>query len=192
MTVLLVPIINTFVAVIFAGMWIVSTIYLYSVGDVVKRDQWPIANVKWTDWTRRFWYFNLFAILWIIAFVICMGDFIIACACCIWYFNQGSKSQSDKKEEKKVSKSISPVSTGYWWVFRYHFGSIAVGSFMIAIIWAIRLIMAYIHKKLKDSGATKNKFIDYFMKCVHCCLHCFERFIRFVNKQAFIYVRTSF
>ena len=185
----MVPVINTLAAIVFAGLWVVGTLFLYSVGDIEKRGDWPIANVKWDDTIRRFWYFNLFAILWVLAFILSCGDFVIGAASCIWYFNQGQNSQSQKKEEKAVTKSISPVRTGYWWIFRYHLGSLAIGSFMIALIWAIRIIMAYIHKKLKDTGATKNKLIDWMMKCVHCCLACFERFIRFVNKQAFIYVR---
>jgi uncharacterized membrane protein len=88
-TVLLVPVINTLAAIVFAGLWVVGTLFLYSVGDVEKRGDWPIANVKWDDTIRRFWYFNLFAILWVLAFILSCGDFVIGAASCIWYFNQG-------------------------------------------------------------------------------------------------------
>jgi solute carrier family 44 (choline transporter-like protein), member 2/4/5 len=92
MTVLLVPIINTLAAILFAGIWVVGTLFLYSVGDIQKRSDWPIANVKWEDSTRKAWFFNLFAILWILAFILSAGDFIIAAAGSIWYFNQGQSS----------------------------------------------------------------------------------------------------
>ena len=35
-------------------------------------------------------------------------------------------------------------STGIEWAFRYHFGSLAFGSLIVAIVWAIRIIFEYI------------------------------------------------
>ena len=35
-------------------------------------------------------------------------------------------------------------STGIEWGFRYHFGSLAFGSLIVAIVWAIRIIFEYI------------------------------------------------
>jgi len=190
MLILSVPIINMLLALIFMGVWIVGTIYLYSCGEIFKRGDYPFANVTWNQNTRYMWYFNMFAILWIVAFFISSGDFIIGASCCIWYYNQGGNS-SEKKEEKNVAKSSYPIYTAYRWLYTKHLGSIALGSFLLAVVWAVRLIMAYIHKKLKDVGATKNKLVECLMNVIHCFLACFERFIRFVNKQAFIYVITQ-
>lgn len=195
--VFLVPIVNMLAALFFMLIWLVGTVYLYSVGEAVKRDDYPIANIKWSTETRYMWYINMFAILWIVAFFVCSGDFIIGASACIWYFNQpidnkkkknNDKNGEQKKEEKKVVKSVSPLYTAYCWLYTYHLGSIALGSFMLAVVWAIRLIMAYIHAKLKETGATKNKLVEYLMQVIQWFLYCFERFIRFVNKQAFIYV----
>ena len=185
--VLFVPLFNTVAAFVFIIMWVAGAVFLYATGTFKPQADWPIASVTWTEEVRYMWYFNLFAGLWILAFIVMLTDFIIACACCVWYYNQGASS-GQKKEERAMQKSTNPVTTGYYWSFRYHFGSIAVGAFILALIWMIRLIFAYIHKKLKDTGATKNKFVEWAMACVHCFLACFERFIRFVNKQAFIYV----
>lgn len=175
----------------FMLVWAVGTVYLYSVGEPVKRDEYPIANVKWATETRYMWYFNLFAILWVIAFFVCSGDFVIGASACIWYFNQTPQgvNKKNKREDQKTSYSISPVCTAFYWLYRFHIGSIALGSFLLAVVWAIRLAMAYLHQKLKETGATKNKLVEYLMYVIQCFLACFERFIRFVNKQAFIYVR---
>ena len=185
--VFLVPIVNMLAAFFFMLIWLVGTVYLYSVGEVVKRDDYPIANIKWNTETRYMWYINMFAILWIVAFFVSSGDFIIGASACIWYFNQAIEKPK-KKEEEKVSKSVSPLYTAYCWLYTYHLGSIALGAFMLAVVWAIRLVMAYIHAKLKETGATKNKLVEYLMQVIQWFLYCFERFIRFVNKQAFIYV----
>ena len=49
------------------------------------------------------------------------------------------------REKSKVS---FPVVRGIWWVFRYHLGTVAFGSCIIAIIQLIRTILAYIQNKL--------------------------------------------
>ena len=46
------------------------------------------------------------------------------------------------------SKVSFPVVRGIWWVFRYHLGTVAFGSCIIAIIQLIRTILAYIQNKL--------------------------------------------
>ena len=47
--------------------------------------------------------------------------------------------------------------------------------------------MAYVHKQLKESGAEeKSDLVKYGMKIIHCCLACFERCIKFLNKVAYI------
>ena len=35
---------------------------------------------------------------------------------------------------------------------------------------------------------SKNRFVQIGLKCVRCCLDCFERTVRFINKQAFIQI----
>lgn len=41
---------------------------------------------------------------------------------------------------------------------------------------------------MKDAGAAKNKIIGYIFACIQCCLQCFERLIKFLNKQAYIQI----
>jgi choline transporter-like protein 2/4/5 len=182
MAILLVPIINTIVGAGFIAIWIVGTIYLYSVGDVEKRGDFPLAQINWNDNTRRAWYFNLFAILWIIAFILSMEKFVIGASVCIWYFNQTPEGETAEAGQ-------SPVRKSYYWAFRYHLGSIAFGSLILAIVWAIRIMFEYIYHQINNNElVSQNRFVQIGLKCVRCCLDCFERFIRFINKQAFIQI----
>lgn len=65
----------------------------------------------------------------------------------------------------------------------YHLGTIAFGSLILAICRLIRVILEYINHKLK-------KYDNAFVKAVMCCLRCFfwclEKFIKFINKNAYI------
>jgi hypothetical protein len=47
--------------------------------------------------------------------------------------------------------------------------------------------MAYVHKHLKETGADKSsKVVEYGLVVCHWCLACFERVIKFLNKNAYI------
>lgn len=68
-------------------------------------------------------------------------------------------------------------------VFRYHLGTVAVGSFIIAVIQFIRYLMKYFEKQAE---AQKNRVMVLVLKIVQCCIWCFEKCVKFLNKNAYI------
>jgi len=181
--ILLVPLVNTLFALCWVVIWIASMIYLYSVGTVSKNESgYPWSTVDWELYTEISWYTNLFWGLWVVAFFVSLNVFVIAAAAVIWYFQQGDGQEGGPKTTK------NPCCTGYCWAMGWHLGSIAFGSFILAVVWAIQLIFLYIEKKMRDSGAAKNRCVEILFKYIHYCLACFERLIQFLNKQAYIQV----
>lgn len=83
-----------------------------------------------------------------------------------------------------------PIITGLSNLVRYHLGSVAFGSFIIALIKFIRLIIKYLERKLKQQeGLGPIKHIALFLlRCCSCCLACFERCMKYLNKNAYIEV----
>lgn len=70
-------------------------------------------------------------------------------------------------------------------LFRFHAGSIAFGSLIIAVVQLLRVILAYIQKKLKGKSG---KIVDALLCMLQCCLWCFEKILRYINRQAYIEV----
>ena len=68
---------------------------------------------------------------------------------------------------------------------RYHLGSVALGSFLIAVIQLVRAILAYLDKKSK-SMQDKNLAIKFAFKCIGCCLWCFEKCVKYLSKNAYV------
>jgi hypothetical protein len=33
---------------------------------------------------------------------------------------------------------------GAWWIVRYHLGSLAFGSFIVAVVWSIRIVFEFV------------------------------------------------
>lgn len=66
------------------------------------------------------------------------------------------------------------------YVCRYHCGSVALGSFIIAIIQMVRVILAYIDRQTKAAQA-KNSTLRVVMLAVQCCAWCIEKCIKFIS-----------
>jgi hypothetical protein len=80
------PIFAYIIALIFFAYWIVTAIYLYGVGDAVYDPKLPIAKVNNNKQTTYIMWYFLFGLLWIVAFFICLQQFIIGAMVCMWYF----------------------------------------------------------------------------------------------------------
>ena len=159
--------------------WSLACIFIYSCGEVKKREgSNPFASVEWTNSERNAFYFEFWGVLWSNAFLLSLCQFILASSVCIWYFAQNTDSAAQQ-----------PVQTSIYRAFRYHLGSLAFGSFILAVIWTIKYTLQYIQYKLKQSGADQNtKVVQWLLGILQCYVHCFERFIKFLNKNAFIQI----
>lgn len=82
----------------------------------------PFATVKWSEFTRWLMWYDVFGLFWINAFIIGVSQFVIAFACVNWYFTQANDTLGS-----------GTVLKGVWVTFRYHLGTIAFGSLLIAI-----------------------------------------------------------
>jgi len=227
-TVLLVPIVQIFVACIYGILWALSASFLLSqVPDSYTSTEsyatyaeamgtnetpggcnpaWP-AGFAWktggdltatddpcsgnqgdtSDITPRCWecappryvfdwYFaySFFSYLWNNALFVAMGQCIIACAVGMWFF-----TDQDNKGKK------SPTWRAIKVVLRYHIGSLAFGAFIIAVIQFIRYFMKYMEKQAQ---AQKNRAMVIVLKILQCCMWCFEKCMKFLNKNAYIQI----
>lgn len=159
-------------------------LWLFSCGDATIKgfpdDQAPLFNVTtytYTEMEKYYIYGSTFFFFWVTAFIIAMADFVLIVAVCSWYFTESS----DKRGDFSILK-------GYWWSFRYNLGSLLFGSFIIAIVWSIRLIFEYIERKIKSNGGAMHPAMQTCLKCMRCCLDCCHRFIKYVNKNAYCQV----
>lgn len=110
---------------------------------------------------------------WIIAFIVGCTQFIIAAAAAIWYFTQGSDASPDT------------VGTGMKWLFKYHLGTIAFGSCIIAICQTIRTIFEYYRRQIQSANK-ENKLVKAMLCLTSYLLWCLEKCIKFITKNAYI------
>jgi len=132
--------------------------------------------------------YHLFGFLWTVGFIKAVGWLTIAGAIGNWFFSKmGDDGKSDlPEEEQKGLDKTFPIAKSLKRTLRYHLGTAAFGSLIIAIIQFIRVILEYIDAQTKEIQEG-NLMIRLAMKCVKCCMWCFEKSIKFVSGFAFVY-----
>lgn len=125
----------------------------------------------------RMQVFHFFGWLWIMNFIIALGQCALAGAFASWYF----------AFHKPDDIPSLPILKSFWRTIRYHTGSLAFGAAIIAIVQFIRAVLEYIDRKLKESGQD-NKIVKFIMCCCKCCFWCLEKCLKFLNKNAYIII----
>lgn len=68
----------------------------------------------------------------------------------------------------------------------YHCGTVAFGSFCIAVITMIRVVFEYIVKQSEGAGAKENPIFKVVVCCVRGVLYLLDQYVKFISKNAFI------
>ncbi|XP_054713879.1 choline transporter-like protein 2 [Uloborus diversus] len=118
--------------------------------------------------------YNTFGLFWGLFFSIGLGQVSLAGAFASYYWTQ----------DKKNVSSFSWV-VGFYRCMRYHMGSVAFGSLIIAVVRMIRVMLEYVDQKCKKYD---NQFTKVILWCMKCCFWCLEKFLRFISKNAYIMI----
>ena len=74
------------------------------------------------------------------------------------------------------------------WASWYHCGSIAFGSFIIALVTFIRVVFEYLNKKYEAMGNKDNMVYKAVSCCMRCVLWCLDKYVKFITKNAYIQI----
>lgn len=80
----------------------------------------------------------------------------------------------------------APVGKSLIRTVRYHLGSCIFGSLLVAIVQILRVILQAVHNTVKQGEG--NMFKSNLAKICGCCLAVFEKFLAFINRNAYIEV----
>lgn len=134
-------------------------------------------DFEFEGWRVYAHVFNLMMMLWNFGFLNAICYLIFAFCGVFWYWSRPGGSKSPP---------IGSVCIATKKCLRYHMGTLALGSFIVAVVQVMRILLVFIERKAKESGVASNKAVEFLFKCLHCFLACLERVIKFVNKNAYI------
>ncbi|KAJ8977658.1 hypothetical protein NQ317_002460 [Molorchus minor] len=105
-------------------------------------------------------------------FASAFGQMVLASVFAQWYWTFNKRTLPFFAVTAALGRSL-----------RYHVGTLAFGSLIIAICRIIRVALEYLDHKLKKYDNELTKCIMCFLKCFFWCL---EKFLKFINKNAYI------
>lgn len=198
-TVVLYPLSSFVLLFGFVVYWLFAAVYLYSSGNIQKRDctsilgiDTPIATAALDKTGMSCGYevvldanlqymlaYHFFGLLWTTQFITAFGQCVIAGAIASYYWTRGEGNEP------------SPVLSAASRTARYHTGSMAFGSFIVAVLEFFRAIMVYVENKCKqltEDNETAGALVKGCFCCIQCCLACVEYLLKFINRQAYIVI----
>uniref|UniRef100_A0A8C2XF39 Choline transporter-like protein n=1 Tax=Cyclopterus lumpus TaxID=8103 RepID=A0A8C2XF39_CYCLU len=119
--------------------------------------------------------YNAVAFLWCVNFVIALGQCTLAGAFASYYW----------AFTKPDDIPMFPLSASFIRSLRYHVGSLAFGALILTLVQIARMILEYIDHKTR---AAQNPCARFILCCMKCCLWCLEKFIKFLNRNAYIMI----
>ena len=122
--------------------------------------------------------YHLFGLLWVNQFLQGVTMVTIAGAVCQYYW-----TRPNGVGERDLGSY--PVASALFRTCRFHLGSIAFGSLIIAIVQFIRICLEYLDKQTRNIQEA-NKLVKVVMKMVKCCMWCFEKVLKYITRSAYI------
>ena len=179
---ILFPLIPTLSVIALVVYWLVTAAYIATSGKITFSDiedqysdgeTFTLGEYSNDNIMNYMLVYHLFGLLWTNQFLQALGYMTIAGAVAEYYWTL------DKTSIQRV-----PVFRSFYRVLRYHLGTLAFGSLIIAIVQAVRIALEYLDHKTKDAQEG-NKFVKVVMTCCKCFLWLFEQCLKFINKYVF-------
>lgn len=126
-----------------------------------------------------FW-FNLFGMFWVLSWLEAYNLFVLVSSACIWYFEVGDPNNKPRKV----------INRSFFRGIRFHMGSLALGSLIVAIIRMAIAVLEYIKLQMESGpgAVTKSDIYKCLITCCEACLVCCLKCVEFLNKHAYIQV----
>ncbi|XP_077017479.1 choline transporter-like protein 4 isoform X2 [Tamandua tetradactyla] len=119
--------------------------------------------------------YGVLGLFWTLNWVLALGQCVLAGAFASYYW----------AFHKPQDIPTFPLSSAFIRTLHYHTGSLAFGSLILTLVQMARVILEYIDHKLRGA---QNPMARCIMCCFKCCLWCLEKFIKFLNRNAYIMI----
>ncbi|XP_067460909.1 choline transporter-like protein 5-A isoform X1 [Thunnus thynnus] len=212
MSTLFYPVITFLLLTVCISYWTVTSVYLASSGEAVYKVMSPDVSCPYANSTcnpetfnrsniskaesclgsqclfafyggetsyHRYLFLlqlsNLLIFLWLVNFSLALEQCTLA----------GTFSSYYWAKRKPQDIPPCPLFSSFSRAIRYHTGSLAFGALILSIVQLVRIILEYLEQKLRGLDNSLSRFI---MCCLKCCFWCLEKFIRYMNRNAYIMV----
>ena len=196
------PIGPVLVAFGFGAYWLAAAVYMYSSGDTEIRECDMLDDLPPKKYCadpadplnchcgyesvmdenlQYMLLYHLFGLLWTTQFLQAITYLTLASVFATFYFGGGSYGNS------LAGWINTPALQSFRKMTWFHSGSAAFGSFLVALLQFIRIIVAYMVHQMKKAGKD-NIFVKYAACVVQYCLWYLQKIIEWINRNTYIMI----
>lgn len=162
--------------------WLFTTVFLYSIGTPVYAEEEFIAKIDRPAYIDYVLWYILFGLFWFCALCIAIQKFITNATTCMWFFSgQGSDNSDDATGQVSILLAVK------WAMFK-HIGSLAMGSFLIAVVTMIKVVFEYFAAQQEKVAGKDNVVFKCLACCIRCMIWCLDAYVKFINENAYIQI----
>lgn len=166
------PIYTFFILMGFFMYWVIVLAYL-STSEIPSRNEYGFVKYTKHETVSYLWWYHLIGLIWTSEFIIACQQLVVCGSVATWYFSRNKESLG------------CPIISSIKMLVFHHLGSVAFGALIITAVKLPRMILMYLHKKMKGS---ENECAKFCMKCCICCLWCLEKCLKYLNQNAYTVV----
>lgn len=139
------------------------------------------------DEFRKFGFYHVFHMLWQVQFIFYFGYMVVAGAVANWYFTPRDASGLKPRGDGEGELAKRPVLNSCGRTCRYHLGTVAFASLIIAVIKFVRFCVHYVERKMKSTQGEPNRIQKAVLSMISCCLKLAECCLDRISKNALIW-----
>ena len=180
-------------------LFIVTTLYIASVWTstttplppyILAHNPLPSTTYQQHSWDQSLK--NAFAyvflhLLWTIQFLVYLTFMVVAGCVANWYFTPRDAQQQKVRGEGEGQLSHFPVLQAVYRTLRFHLGTVALASLIIAVIQFVRAVLAYVEEQTTPRHGPPNRLQRAVFCLLQCCLRCVQCCMDKVNKNALVW-----
>ena len=151
------------------------------IGAVISLRKWEDGGWVYPDQVKGMLAVYAFGAIWLYTFIDALQFTALAGAVCDWYFCM------DKSKRQGGLDAATTLFRSYLRLVRYHLGSIAFGSFVVAVVKSIKWLLAYISAQVQ-AQFPGNMAVKILIAVLNCCVACFERLVKYLTETAYIQI----
>jgi len=188
-TLLFAPLLSVLYKVVIFGLELAGLALILSCGKVqranVFKDFVPSGitrRLEFEDIEMGYIALYCFMALWIMEMAFALEQFVLAYSVQLWFFKEYDGNG------RKGFVAL-PMVRGVLMAVKYHLGTLALGSLLLSLLEAVHFVLSMIYKRIhdkEDDDSSRCSVVKILAGCCCCCMSCFECFIRFMNKNAYI------
>jgi len=166
---------------LYGFMWLLSTADMRPDFIKVKKGEQVAGltrSLVFSDAGKAMVVYYLIGFFWLMELTNAISQFVISYSVVLWYYTP---------KPKGFGPHI-PLVRGFIVGVVFHLGTLAMGAFLIASCRFPRMILGYITKHAKVGD---NQACEVVAQCLQCCSICSQRYLQYINKNAYIDVCIS-